>query len=981
MNLQDNEFGDNPPHSYQLDTFSPQQTKEKIRAILAAASDYLRLEDLTEAKVEAVKDNEPQIWEKNVKLLGNQLIIPKNLFDELKAKKKSCKQNKRPEDFQIAVAFPRIVQIEDGMEKFRPLFTIDISSIFSGNHLGKGWDLTAFEFHPILLNLMELYGLDEEEVNSLVTRQGLVSFLENTFNLTAKTLQDWVELIELPPKPLRSSPSPYLLRFDLSFYRFNLKKDFKQLSEQQDLTWAVPGNPVYEYLSGRPQDPDKTQIFLGAFPGHPPDEDQALALKHARSNSLTAVMGPPGSGKTVNISHNTSHSVVDRAVKIVTGGEDESNLTLITSTNNKAVNNIELLLAGNPKLSNLFYISGGSKDLIKAQVLPKLAAAINLLDEQPFDGAKWESTKKRLLAKVKEFNSYREQDERDRRQRPLDERRLSECTLEIQNLRSEVELLDRELASFSPPSSDNYEAYPLQVMERILRQFERAWSKLPPIEELKPRTWVERVKKWGISLWRWFKGKNEGAIISELNRNISSDVSLTRETPYPLELILDRKHLEKLTFRVSHDLSKAYEWWEYRRHQDQLRDRLTSCQEQLASLQDERRQIEHRLSSYPERDFHDRFYIDLHPLQVELFELSWEFLQQEAFRRKTEVIASLRNYIGVLNRDGDHLLKFKQEWRKTYRNVSLLFPVFLSTLHSIRGLFPELKEGCIDRLIVDEAGQILPHLPIPALVRSRRAIFFGDPRQLEPVVVISDNDKESYRVTAYLQQGLTDADFDRFGPLFASAYLRAAGSTCQEGDLGNGIILKSHYRCVPPIANFCNIFCYGDQMVIKTNPKPSLLGPNLIAIDVRGEVSKHINAAEIERIEALIEELLAAGYYLNSAENHNTIGVISPYRSHANALTGRLQSRWKKFPIDSLGTVHTFQGGQKSVIILSTRQSQQKDSLWFLNRAPNLLNVAVSRAKELFILVGNLDHLSRGTYSKRLVDYIKESGEIRSSRR
>ncbi|MDV3002590.1 MAG: hypothetical protein N5P05_004245 (plasmid) [Chroococcopsis gigantea SAG 12.99] len=978
MNLQDNDSGDNPPHSYDLDTFSPRQTKEKIRAILAAASDYLRLEDLTEAKVEAVKDNEPQIWEENVKLLGNQLIIPKKLFDALKAKVKSCKQNNRPEDFQIAVAFPRIVQIEGNIEKFRPLFTIDISSIFSGNHLGKGWDLTKFEFHPILLNLMELYGLDEEEVNSLVTRQGLFPFLKNTFNRPVETLQDWVELIELPSKPLRSSHSPYLLRFDLSFYRFNLKEDFRQMSDQEDLTWAVPGHPAYQYLFGMPEEPDKKQTFLGAFPVAPPDEDQALALKHARTNSLTAVMGPPGSGKTHNIAHKISQVVVDRAVKIVTGREDESNLTLITSTNNKAVNNIESLLAGNPKLSNLFYISGGSKDLVESQVLPKLAAAIDRLDKQTFNRNQWESTKERLGAKVKEFNSCQKQDEIARRQRPLDERRLSECTLKIQNLRAEIELQDQELARSSPPGSQNYKEYPLQVIERISRQFERAWSKLPPNDETTPRTWVERVKNWGISLWRWFKGKNEGALISELNRNISPDVSLIRETPYPLELILDRKHLEELRSRVSRDLSKAYEWWEYQRNQDKLRDRLTTYQEQLAASQHERRQIEHRLSTHPERDFPDRFYTELHSLQVELFELSWEFLQQEALRRKTEVITSLTNYIGVLNKDWNSRRRFKEEWRKTYRNVSLLFPVFLSTLHSLRRLFPELKEGCIDQLIVDEAGQILPHLPIPALVRSRRAMFFGDPLQIEPVVVISDDDKERHRVRAYSQQGLTDADFDRFGPIFSSAYLRAAGSTCQDGALGNGIILKSHYRCIPLIANFCNILCYANQMVIKTNPKPSLLGPNLIAIDVKGEVSSQINAAEIDRIEALIEVLLVAGYGLDSPENHNTIGVISPYRSQANALTHRLQSRWNNFPIDSLGTVHTFQGGQKSVIILSTRQSQPHEGLWFLNCAPNLLNVAVSRARELFILVGNLDHLSQGTYSKRLVDYIKEFGEIRN---
>jgi superfamily I DNA and/or RNA helicase len=167
-------------------------------------------------------------------------------------------------------------------------------------------------------------------------------------------------------------------------------------------------------------------------------------------------------------------------------------------------------------------------------------------------------------------------------------------------------------------------------------------------------------------------------------------------------------------------------------------------------------------------------------------------------------------------------------------------------------------------------------------------------------------------------------------------------------------------------------------MIIKTNPNPSLLGANLIAIHVEGNHANHVNTAEIARVEALIEELLAAGYCLDSPDNQNTIGVISPYRLQALALTEGLQERWTNFPKDSLGTVHAFQGGQKSAIILSTCQCQAQDSLWFINRSPNLLNVAVGRARELFILVGNLDHLSQSLYTKRLVDYIKQFGETRS---
>jgi hypothetical protein len=56
---------------------------------------------------------------------------------------------------------------------------------------------------------------------------------------------------------------------------------------------------------------------------------------------------------------------------------------------------------------------------------------------------------------------------------------------------------------------------------------------------------------------------------------------------------------------------------------------------------------------------------------------------------------------------------------------------------------------------------------------------------------------------------------------------------------------------------------------------------------------------------------------------------------------------------------------------------QEFYSLWFINWRPNLLNVAVSRARKLFILVGNLVRIYEGGHTRELVEYIKEFGEMR----
>ncbi len=977
MKIQSGDFGgyDNP--SSPLTKTNPRSDEAKIRAILSTWLDYIRLEDLTNAKVDAVKYETSYVWDKEVSLLGNQLIIDKALFKTLKQDFETHEKKGKSDDYQIAVAFPQIFQFENNLRKFRPLFTIDISSIFLGNFRAKGWDLTQFEFHPVLPNLIKLYGIEEEDAEKLPTREGLRVFLESTFNRPFSTGQDFLQLIDLPDKPLRSKALPYLLRFGYASYNHHLKKDFQGLIEQLGWSWAVPSHPAYEYLFGLPQSQPQKQVFLGAFPTYSPDLDQASALKHSLSHSLTAVIGPPGHGKTETVLHKIAQQVVKRAVSLATKGVDESNLTVVASTNNRAVNNIEILLV--EKLStDFFYLSqaGDDRNLVKKKVLPKLQAALNWLSEATFNQAEWEATREQLLEAVREFQSHQEQDEFKERQRAVDKQRLAQYQAEIQKLASAIEALQREQQQSSSDEEEDYSQFPREAIERIAQQLNSAWSKLDQRVQ-PPRTWAQRIGNWLLAVWRFFTGRTDKAIISRLNRRISEDVALTKNTPFPLELILNRKHLEYWRTYVLGQLTAALEWKKLLNLKKQTSSQVDTNQQQLALAQHKQQQLQERLASYPTQGFDSRFYTDYHQLQVQLFELSWQFQQLQALRRKEEVIASVRTYIGVLNGDWEVKRQFRRDRHKVYRDISLLFPVFLSTLHSLRRLFPYLHSGCIDQAIIDEAGQICPHQPFPLLVRSSRAMFLGDPWQLEPVISLSDEDRDNYRARAFLARRLTDPDFDRYSPTACTAYHRAAGGSGAEGDLGNGIILKQHYRSVPAIARFNARLCYRD-MIIKTSPSPSLLGTNLIACQVSGDWTDHVNLAEIEVVEALIEELLEAGYCLNSPDHQNTIGVISPYRRQADALTERLQSRWKDFPSDSIGTVHTFQGGQKSVMILSTRQCQPTDSLWFINRRPNLLNVAVSRAKELFILVGNLDLLLKGDYTKLLVEYIEQFGELRS---
>eukprot|EP00746_Dinoflagellata_sp_MGD_P160267 gnl/MRDRNA2_/MRDRNA2_86899_c0_seq1.p1 gnl/MRDRNA2_/MRDRNA2_86899_c0~~gnl/MRDRNA2_/MRDRNA2_86899_c0_seq1.p1 ORF type:complete len:874 (+),score=166.74 gnl/MRDRNA2_/MRDRNA2_86899_c0_seq1:85-2622(+) len=116
------------------------------------------------------------------------------------------------------------------------------------------------------------------------------------------------------------------------------------------------------------------------------------------------------------------------------------------------------------------------------------------------------------------------------------------------------------------------------------------------------------------------------------------------------------------------------------------------------------------------------------------------------------------------------------------------------------------------------------------------------------------------------------------------------------------------------------------------------------------------NVAEINTVKMYLMKLLAYG--VKPAD----IGIISPYHKQCQRL------RWMCLGegVDiEIGTTELFQGREKRVIIISTVRSRQQDqvqsdlkfSLGFLGSYKRT-NVALSRAKSLLVVVGNMSLLS-----------------------
>lgn len=122
-------------------------------------------------------------------------------------------------------------------------------------------------------------------------------------------------------------------------------------------------------------------------------------------------------------------------------------------------------------------------------------------------------------------------------------------------------------------------------------------------------------------------------------------------------------------------------------------------------------------------------------------------------------------------------------------------------------------------------------------------------------------------------------------------------------------------------------------------------------------VSGHsrLNQAEVDGVIALLDRIEAA--YTSSKVYDKTIGVITGYLAQKAALRQRIaarKDRWLHIQDIEVNTVDAYQGRERDIIIYSVVRSNPKAKIGFL-RDERRLNVALSRARELLIIIGDED--------------------------
>ncbi|TDM01647.1 ATPase [Macrococcus hajekii] len=310
-------------------------------------------------------------------------------------------------------------------------------------------------------------------------------------------------------------------------------------------------------------------------------------------------------------------------------------------------------------------------------------------------------------------------------------------------------------------------------------------------------------------------------------------------------------------------------------------------------------------------------------------------------------------------------LKVENAWNL----IHLIFPVISTTFASFGNMYRTMPKDFIDYLFIDEAGQAVPQAAVGALYRSKKAIVVGDPIQIEPVVTIDDYLLQLIRKTYQLPETIIDKDVsvqtlaDLSNPY---GYYKEN----EENKVWNGIPLWVHRRCLNPMFTIANEIAYEGKMVL---PSYFDTSGKVKWIDEKGSaVSKqYVKEQGDKLVELLIEDW-------KNTESLPNVYIISPFSEVKDKLKIKVQTELNKhlnidkkiiksWVKESIGTVHTFQGKEadKVYFVTGTDETQNGAINWSCSK-PNLINVAVTRAKKEFYIIGDKSRISHLPYYKTI---------------
>ncbi|MDX1395832.1 MAG: AAA domain-containing protein [Gemmatimonadota bacterium] len=286
----------------------------------------------------------------------------------------------------------------------------------------------------------------------------------------------------------------------------------------------------------------------------------------------------------------------------------------------------------------------------------------------------------------------------------------------------------------------------------------------------------------------------------------------------------------------------------------------------------------------------------------------------------------------------------------------------------------ELRDLRFESLIIDEASTApLPYVALAAAMTRSRAVAVGDFQQLPPVVSSRGPAADRWlRRDLFRETGVVRHTADGYELPSPRDRLCA--------------MLDVQYRMDPSIRDLVSAFFYdgrlrdAEEVGVRPRARSPLLVLDTSGLDPRVE---RVDGSRRNRVHAdLIVDYLGTA----AAAGESDVAVVTPYRAQTRHLHEVVRGRLGRSAPRGLrmSTVHRFQGRERQIVVIDTVDAPPGRS-WFLDERrnadfPRLLNVALSRARAMLVIVASVEGLRRTlpehALLNRIIDHMSDVGEV-----
>lgn len=737
-------------------------------------------------------------------------------------------------------------------------------------------------------------------------------------------------------------------------------------------TYSCRKNSELRAYSNKQENTELVKQHVGQMSGEfPLSVKQRNALHHfieQKAGEILAVNGPPGTGKTTLL-----RSVVANLWTQASLNQSEAPLIVATSNNNQAVTNI---LESFARIDET-----GLDESLMGRWLPEVdsyglyfcsGAKANKHNPYRYAGPKGEGCMdgwqtQTFVTKAQEYFLTKVKHWQQTECKSVDDALVA--------LHTEMRATQHKIKQ----GFDYLEAWQL-ALSSVERQYDSVESLKTSIAETKAdfaeqtlaykqeQTLLDAVyelwasRKWWVTLLMWLpvirkqESRKTARLLNQWDKvlEVFSDDEVEAALNQKMEGIRTRRS------QLQQQLSKAEGCLShFQLQQDNLNTWLAPAENQALFSKTMPEQV---------AELNDRYY------RFRLFKLATHYFEGRWLKETRDFVES---------NDQDKKSPFKL--LRKLRRYAKLTPCFVSTFYMLPNTFmagefkdrswadlPQLEE--IDLLIVDEAGQALPDISAASFALAKRALIVGDTDQIEPVWSIPASvDRSNLTLFDLLKD---EQDYEQWlgsGMLASSGnVMRLAQRQChyhQFDQLQRGLYLTEHRRCFNDIVSYCNDLVYqGVLEPLRGNAKHEVpwgtmalqpvYSPSQSFGGSRGNPGEAVVIAQwlVEQHQALLAYARQQDKEFQVMDDANVlrraIGIVTPFSKQA----GLIRAELRKVGIEGLtvGTVHSLQGDERLIVLFSSVYGENnKDSGKFYDAGPNMLNVAVSRAKDAFIVFGD----------------------------